>query len=254
MAEQSASSGVPQFNKAEYSAQRANQCEMCGQALGAAYYRVKNAVACEACALKAKSELPADAHSDFIRALVYGIGAAILGMIVYAAFTIITSIEIGIMSLVVGFLVGRAMKIGAKGAGGTRYQIAAVILTYAAVSMAAVPIAIFQESKHADTQVTAPAASTPDSPAASSAGSESSAASGSSVRPSALGTLGVLIFLGLASPFLDLSGDFVHGAIGLVILFVGIRYAWRLTAGTETPPVSGPFANRAPTASPATSA
>jgi len=45
--------------------------------------------------------------------------------------------------------------------------------------------------------------------------------------------------MGLASPFLALQDPF-HGFIGLVILFVGIRIAWKLAAGTETQ-VFGPF-------------
>jgi len=42
--------------------------------------------------------------------------------------------------------------------------------------------------------------------------------------------VGVLALLGLASPFLELS-DPAHGIIGLIILFVGIRIAWKITAG-----------------------
>jgi hypothetical protein len=50
--------------------------------------------------------------------------------------------------------------------------------------------------------------------------------------------IAVLALIGIASPFLDLQ-DPVHGLIGLVILFVGIRFAWRFTAG-RTLAVSGP--------------
>jgi hypothetical protein len=49
--------------------------------------------------------------------------------------------------------------------------------------------------------------------------------------------------LGLASPFLQLQ-DPIQGAIGLVILFVGIRIAWKLTAGRSVD-IIGPF-NTAP--------
>ena len=42
--------------------------------------------------------------------------------------------------------------------------------------------------------------------------------------------VGILALLGLASPFLDLA-DPMHGLIGLIILFVGLRIAWKLTAG-----------------------
>jgi hypothetical protein len=48
-----------------------------------------------------------------------------------------------------------------------------------------------------------------------------------------------LAMMGLASPFLELQDPF-HGLIGLVILFIGIRIAWKLAAGTETQ-IFGPF-------------
>ena len=62
--------------------------------------------------------------------------------VLYAGFTIVTGLYIGYVSLAVGWLVGKAIMLGSKGIGGRRYQIAAVVLTYAAVSLAAVPIAI----------------------------------------------------------------------------------------------------------------
>jgi hypothetical protein len=60
-----------------------------------------------------------------------------------------------------------------------------------------------------------------------------------------MAALGVLALIGLASPFLELQ-DPVHGLIGLVILFVGVRIAWRLTAA-KIPEISGPFANQSVT-------
>jgi hypothetical protein len=51
--------------------------------------------------------------------------------------------------------------------------------------------------------------------------------------------LGYLLALGLASPFLELA-DPIHGAIGLVILFVGIRIAWQMMAA-RSPQIYGPF-------------
>jgi hypothetical protein len=49
----------------------------------------------------------------------------------------------------------------------------------------------------------------------------------------------MLALAGLASPFLELA-DPLHGVIGLVILFVGIRIAWRITQGTQHE-ILGPF-------------
>jgi len=52
--------------------------------------------------------------------------------------------------------------------------------------------------------------------------------------------LAILAVVGLASPFLELASP-LSGLIGLVILMVGIRIAWRIAAGAGTPVVEGPF-------------
>jgi hypothetical protein len=62
--------------------------------------------------------------------------------------------------------------------------------------------------------------------------------------------LGLLALIGLASPFLELQDPF-QGAIGLIILFVGIRFAWQQT-GAPKIDIVGPFQNRAPAPAPAT--
>jgi cytochrome b561 len=62
--------------------------------------------------------------------------------------------------------------------------------------------------------------------------------------------LGAFLFAGLASPFLELQ-DPLHGVIGLIILLVGIRIAWKLTAETPTE-VLGPFERAAAPAGPIT--
>jgi hypothetical protein len=51
--------------------------------------------------------------------------------------------------------------------------------------------------------------------------------------------VGGLLIVGLTSPFMELQEQPQSGIIGLIILFVGIRFAWRFTAGTKLE-VSGP--------------
>ena len=51
-----------------------------------------------------------------------------------------------------------------------------------------------------------------------------------------------LLMLGLASPFLEMQ-DPLHGIIGLIILLVGIRIAWQITAGTRRAKIEGPYEN-----------
>ena len=191
---------------------------------------------CPGCAEKMRGELARDTHAAYVRAILFGVGAAILGMILYATFAIVTGIVIGYAALAVGWLVGKAMITGSNGVGGRRYQIAAVLLTYAAVSTAAIPVWIHFSGEHKQSQQ--------QRTAQSGQGSESDAQEepASNPRPSMLSALGTLMLLGLASPFLEFSGNPLGAMIGLVILFVGMKFAWQMT-GARPLQVFGPFEN-----------
>jgi hypothetical protein len=98
---------TPQFGTAEYSGLSAtDHCKFCNQPVATQYYRVNDAMACASCADQWARSKPKDKHSAYARALGFGIGAALLGMILYAAFGIITGLVIGYLSLAVGYLVG----------------------------------------------------------------------------------------------------------------------------------------------------
>ena len=178
----------------------------------------------------------------------------------YVVFALSTGLVIGFVSLAVGYLVGKAISLGSRGVGGRRYQITAVVLTYMADSLAAVPIAISvsmkQKSAQQPAQASEPAAQPAAAPAAAAESPPAAAppapqAPARAARPSFARIIGMLTLLGLASPFLDLAGDPMHGIIGLIILLVGIRIAWQLTAA-KTLEISGPIAGGA--AAPAGSA
>lgn len=176
---------TPQFSTAEYQTQPATDtCKLCGQPLSIGYYQTSDGKCCEACASKV-----------FPRAVLFGLLGAAIGLALYAAFVIITNIEIGYVSLAVGFIVAKAILIGSKGIGGRRYQVLATVLTYLAVSLSFIPIVLSFAHRSI---------------------SEFSFAK--------------LLVVGLISPFLELQSDPGRGLIGLVILLVGIRIAWRMTA------------------------
>ena len=232
---------TPQFGTAEYlGSAGTDRCHFCQQPVGGSYYRLNGALACRACAEKAQSELPGDSHADYMRALLFGIGAAIAGLILYATFEIMTGIIIGYISLAVGWMVGKAMMKGSNGRGGRRYQITAALLTYAAVSMAAIPIWIHYAGERKQAQHSSQQQKLTEEQRQHDreSGRQPAAAPAKPAMPPAKALLG-LAFLGLASPFLELT-DFFHGAIGLFILFIGIRIAWQTTQQT-LPALDGPF-------------
>jgi hypothetical protein len=244
------SSGIPpQFATAEYaSASGAEVCKSCNQPLSGSYYRVNGSLACANCVAQLQSQLPADTHSRFVKGLLFGFGGAILGLILYSGFGIITGIEIGYLSLAVGYIVGKAIRMGSGGLGGRRYQIAAVLLTYFAVSMSAIPIGISVVMKERQAKQVSGNSSATSSPGSESVRGNSKDPETKAIDkdessgPGVLHFIGTLLFYGLASPFLELQNP-INGVLGVIILIVGIRIAWRLTA---SPPLEilGPFETR----------
>lgn len=152
------------------------------------------------------------AGKAFPRAVLFGLVGAAIGLALYAGFVIMTNIVIGYVSLAVGFIVAKAILLGSKGIGGRRYQVLALILTYLAVSLSFIPILL--SFKHLSI-------------------SEVSFAK--------------LLAVGLISPFLELQADPGHGLIGLLILIVGLRIAWKMTASKVLGGMAGSSNTQGPT-------
>jgi len=215
------------------------------------------------CAQAAKNAVSNDTNPTFLRAFLFGASAAVLGLVLYTTFGILVGVVAAYLSLGVGYLVGKAMMMGSRGVGGRRYQVMAVLLTYAAVTLSAVPISVGYQIRHEPAAVREMpwqmsggreerAAKSADADRelqqefGNSAASEPNIAengrvsAGMQPRRNVAAALGYVVLIGLASPLLQLR-DLVHGIIGLIILLVGICIAWRLT---EAKPVQivGPFA------------
>jgi uncharacterized protein (DUF983 family) len=140
---------TPQFATAEYSPNTPDlKCAACRQPIGGTYFQIRSAPVCAACTEKLRSQIPKDSHAAFVRALLFGIGGAVVGLALYVTVALATGLVIGFVSLAVGYIIGKAMHMGSGGVGGRRYQVVAVLLTYFAVSMSAVPIAIEQSRLH----------------------------------------------------------------------------------------------------------
>jgi uncharacterized protein (DUF983 family) len=206
-------SEVPQFSTAEYAhIPGTERCGFCGNAISGEYYRVNRKMACSKCGADAKSGQPTDSHTAFLGGLLWGIGGAVLGLVLYSAVIITVHMSIGYLGLAVGWLVGTAVIKGSNGIGGRRYQVVAVILTYLAISLSSVPLIL-------STVLHSPQLATH--------------------RINWVAVVPVLVKWGLASPFLKFRNPF-NGIMGLLILFVGLSIAARLTAAKPLA-VDGPF-------------
>jgi hypothetical protein len=202
---------VPQFSTVQYMPPSGTeQCARCSTLLTSQFFVVKGAKLCPACAMQAGSGESAADHAAFVRALLFGIGGAVAGLVLYSAVIVATHITIGYLALAVGWMVGTAMMKGSNGRGGSHYQIAAALLTYGAISLSSIPIYLYYiYQRHVPVMNVA-------------------------------ALMERLLIYGLLSPFLSFGRSPAWAVIGLIILFVGIRIAWRITRAKQLP-VAGPY-------------
>ena len=115
-------------------------CAQCGTAITGEYHMANRTVLCGRCRLAIEREWESGSGAGrFSRALVFGAGGAALGALVYYAVLAITNLEIGLIAIVVGWLVGRAVRKGSNERGGLKYQVLAVGLTYLAIVTTYIP-------------------------------------------------------------------------------------------------------------------
>jgi hypothetical protein len=251
------SSNAPRFDTAQYVSQGGpERCKSCNQPIGAEYYRISGALACANCAQLAATKMPKDNHAAFVRGITYGVGGSILGLILYSAVGILTGLIIGYVALAVGYVVAKAIKMGSRGVGGQRYQIAAVLLTYAAVSLASIPMGIAQYVKAKEARAaSAKSQAARDAYPTAVPADEADEVESPPIRPAQAppvpprqpvnfgSLLGSLLLSGLASPFSDFwrNGPSLGVEIRLLILFIAIRIAWKMTEDSRAAHVLGPF-------------
>ena len=225
-----------QFQRAEYSGPSAGStCVLCKRPIEQSYYEVNGRVMCEPCQGRLQAhQSGGSGAARFVRALLFGGGAALLGAIIHFAIAALTGYEFGLIAVLVGFMVGYAVRAGAQGRGGWVYQTLAVLLTYTAIVTTYIPT-IFKDMKAYATSSgqTATSSATPSNP------SSDAAASSPRKAPHPLKMLIAFAFLfaiACAVPFL--AG--IKNILGLIIIGFGLYQAWKLNKRMRFQ-ISGPF-------------
>jgi hypothetical protein len=225
-------------------------CAACGQPIRDVYYEVNGRVLCERCRLAVEASWAAGSSAGrFGKAVVFGLAAAAAGSALYYGVLALTGYEFGLIAIVVGFLVGAAVKKGSAGRGGWKYQTLAMFLTYTSIVSSYVPLIVREvlsgpqsaltgdttaiPPTNSDTAASTIVADTALSLFAPDSGLESEAASGPS-NPVILILLGIGLIYAL--PFL--AG--FQNILGLVIIAIGLYEAWKLNQRVELK-VAGPF-------------
>ena len=124
-----------QFDRAEFAAPRSTTCTACQAPLVSEYFSANGQVLCAKCADNVRQFVVGSGSGAdrFAMAFALGLGAALLGGAVYAAVMIGSSSQWGIISIAIGWLVGKAVRKGSNNRGGWRYQLLAAFLTYTAI-------------------------------------------------------------------------------------------------------------------------
>ena len=220
-----------QFERAQFdNAASQPGCRVCNTPLHGSYFEVNGQTVCEGCCYKLRESTPTGSRAGRVmRATAAGIGAGLAGAILYWAILAATGYEFGLIAIVVGFAVGKAVHWGSRGVGGGAYQTLAMGLTYLSIVGAYVPMIVTElmNQKPAAQAQTAPleARTAQGTPASTTPATEAAAAEGT---PRGLGdllfALGVVLLIACAAPFL--SG--LQNVIGIIIIGIGMYEAWKL--------------------------
>ena len=227
-----------QFDQADFGSegQQKFACAFCQAPLVSSYFDLNGQPACEACRYKVEAEMATSpGMSGFFKAALAGLGAALVGAGVYYAVLALSGYEVGIIAILVGFLVGRAVRWGSQGRGGWAYQTLAVFLTYFAIVGTYIPMIVQEVMKDQPAAVAeqAETATASQKDGAVPAVPEETAEMG--VGGAFLG-IGALLLLAAALPFL--AG--IENIMGIVIIGIGLFEAWRINK-RHVLTVSGPF-------------
>jgi hypothetical protein len=213
-------------------------CAACQTSIPTEYFDLGGRAVCDHC--RQRLELAAETPRGALPLLVAGacgLGAGIVGAIIYYSVIAVAHVEIGIVAILIGYMVGYAVRRGAGGRGGLRFQIVAVGLTYLSVAFAYTPLAMSAVRDHRAGQAAAGANVTSNA----GAGVTTSPRTGEAPRP--IGALEVIAVLGafvVTLPVAVILGNLPSSLITLVIITIGMRQAYRMTAA-PTLEFRGPY-------------
>ena len=138
-----------EFDRAETPSSVA--CTACQRPFADHYFEINGTVVCDSCQHAIEAQLTGGSGiARFVQAALFGVGAAIIGTAIYATFFILSPIDLSLIAILVGFLVGKMVRKGGGGLGGLPYQLLAVSLTYASLAMTyftAIMYAVLQGNK-----------------------------------------------------------------------------------------------------------
>jgi hypothetical protein len=226
-----------------------SECAFCSTPLHSSYFLLDALPACEACRYRQEEESRiGTGTSDLLRASAAGFGAAVAGSILYYAVAALTEREYAIIAILVGVMVGGAVRWGSRHKGGRACQAIAIVLTYMAIATSYLPMALkqFPDQEKAPATATQPAtAPTSGGPSLGPAKAAEAAAADEPLTASTF-ILGILALLAFAAILPFLAG--LESIVGLMIIGIALWQAWSLNK-KKVLGITGPFRVGSPPAS-----
>lgn len=228
-----------QFDKVEHVAPAAApSCTACHRPLDE-YFELGGNMICATCAATINA---GKGSAAFLRALLFGAGAAVLGTIIWLAILSATKMELGLVAIAIGLLVGFAVRKGAGGGAGWKYQTLAMVLTYMSITFSYVPM-VLKGFREAAGQRDAAAAAAAEGAQAQDKSAEATGAGGApapaAAKPAVSTAAVVVAYLfvfGFAMVLPFLAG--AENIMGWIIIGIALYEAWKINRRVS---VSGPF-------------
>ncbi len=133
-----------QFDQAEYATTPAGPiCGGCNQPIIDDYYEINGKIICPTCRHQIEASFRGGSRLvRVLKAFSLGTVGAIAGAVLYYTIVRVTNWNIGLVSVLVGFMVGGAVRRGSGNRGGRFYQFLALFLTYSAIAAMLAPFAV----------------------------------------------------------------------------------------------------------------
>lgn len=225
-----------QFERAEFATpQAAAACIGCHQPIADAYFELNGKLLCPGCKLAFdQSQRGGSAVQRVVASAALALLAGLLSAGIWFGVVVLTGYELGLIAIVVGLLVGGAVRMGSGRRGGWFYQLLAMAITYCSIGVSQTAIMFKEVIQHPERvhAAQANAASQPASSLAGDTGNATGANPGSvdedgspaSVGAALFGALIYLSFLALSLPIL--IGQ--QAPIEFFLVAIALYEAWKM--------------------------
>jgi len=215
-------------------------CARCQRPLDE-YFALANHMLCRSCA----DAFSGRGGAPFWRGLLFGLGAAIVGALVwYGVSRASGGSSFGLIGIVVGLFVGFAVRKGSRGRGGWRYQALAMVLTYLAITTSYVP-EIIEAARNVKVDTLDLDEAAAGREAVAPPPVDAPAAAPGAKPVASLGGFFIVFAFVLAAALPFMGGV---GFMGWIIIGIALYEAWKINRRL---PITGPFRLGGPLSVPA---